>query len=199
MSRQVREGQIDVDALKRERPLVDVIASYGIDLRREGNATYRCLCPFHRERTPSFWIDVRDPSNEHFHCYGECGAHGDVLTFVMEYEKCSFVEACERLTNRPRPPTNDRVSRIERRPTSRSWEHLDPESIHAQVLDRTLRLYEQQLWSSDRAQNYLHARGIPDDLARRQRLGYASGRTLSVTCPVLITERCLPSEWSSGW
>jgi DNA primase len=80
-----------------------VIASYGIELRREGNATYRCLCPFHRQRTPSFWIDARDPSNEHFYCYGECGAHGDLLTFVMEYEECSVVEACERLTNRRGP------------------------------------------------------------------------------------------------
>jgi hypothetical protein len=53
MSRPVRPSHIDIDALKRERPLADVIASYGIELRREGNATYRCLCPFHRERTPS--------------------------------------------------------------------------------------------------------------------------------------------------
>jgi hypothetical protein len=111
-----------------------VIASYGIQLRREGIATYRCLC--------------------------------------------SFVEACGLLTHRPRPSTSDRVTRTERPQTGRSWEDLDPESIHAQVLDRTLRLYEQQLWSSDRAQKYLHARGIPDDLARRHRLAYASGRTL---------------------
>src|SRR6478752_5476460 len=144
MSRSARPTSIDIEALKRDRSLVDVIASYGIELRREGNATYRCLCPFNQEHTPSFWIDARDITNEHFYCFGECGAHGDVLTFVMEYEKCSFTEACERLTNRPRPATSDRTARTDRRPSGRSWEHLDPESIHAHVLDCTLHLYEQQ-------------------------------------------------------
>ncbi len=58
--------RIDTEALKRERPLADLIASYGIALRRESAGTYRALCPFHQERTPSFWIDARDGSNEHY-------------------------------------------------------------------------------------------------------------------------------------
>ena len=89
----------DTEALKRERPLADVVASYGIALRRESAGTYRALCPFHQERTPSFWIDARDGSNEHYWCFG-CSAHGDVITFVMEREGCSFQEACERLSTR---------------------------------------------------------------------------------------------------
>ena len=58
--------RIDTDALKRERPLADVIASYGVALRRESAGTYRGLCPFHQEHTPSFWVDARDASNEHY-------------------------------------------------------------------------------------------------------------------------------------
>jgi DNA primase len=50
--------RIDTEALKLERPLEDVVASYSIALRREGNRTFRGLCPFHQERTPSFWIDA---------------------------------------------------------------------------------------------------------------------------------------------
>src|SRR5216684_3993197 len=62
--------RIDTEALKRERPLADLVASYGIALRRESAGTYRALCPFHQERTPSFWIDARDGSNEHYWCFG---------------------------------------------------------------------------------------------------------------------------------
>src|SRR5216683_1668340 len=94
--------RIDTDALKRERPLADVVASYGVAVRRESAGTYRALCPFHQERTPSFWIDARDASYEHYFCFG-CSSHGDVITFVMEWENCSFPEACERLSARGRP------------------------------------------------------------------------------------------------
>jgi hypothetical protein len=49
-----KAARIDTETLKRDRPLADVIASYGIALRRESAGTYRALCPFHKERTPSF-------------------------------------------------------------------------------------------------------------------------------------------------
>ena len=58
--------RIDTEALKRERPLADVVASYGIALRRESAGTFRALCPFHQEHTPSFWIDARNNSDEHY-------------------------------------------------------------------------------------------------------------------------------------
>ena len=57
---------IDTDALKRERPLADVVAACGVALRRESAGTFRGLCPVHAERTPSFWIDARDPDDEHY-------------------------------------------------------------------------------------------------------------------------------------
>jgi DNA primase len=67
MIRSTNSGRrLDTEALKRERPLADVVASYGIALRRESASTYRALCPFHQERTPSFWIDARDSSAEHY-------------------------------------------------------------------------------------------------------------------------------------
>lgn len=73
--------RIETEALKRERPLADLVASYGIAPRRESAGTYRALCPFHQERTPSFWIDARDGANEHFWCFG-CSSHGDVVRRV---------------------------------------------------------------------------------------------------------------------
>src|SRR5947207_823659 len=171
--------RIDTEALKAERPLVDVVASYGIQLRRESAGTYRALCPFHQERTPSFWIDARDELNSHYYCFG-CSAHGDVLTFVMERESCSFLEACRRLSSRLRPPMVEPAQRTLGliKPSGRRWEQLSADSIEARVLEVALQVYEKDLWRDARAQAYLCRRSISEEVARAQRLGYASGHAL---------------------
>src|SRR5712692_5364824 len=170
-------NRVDTETLKRERPLADVIASYGIALRRESAGTYRALCPFHQERTPSFWIDARDGSNEHYWCFG-CSAHGDVITFVMEREACSFQEACERLSARGRPPVVEPAPRASTKPTGRHWEELSADSIEARTLDLALQVYEKELWRDARAQGYLRRRAVPEQVARTRRLGYADGHAL---------------------
>ena len=170
--------RIDTDALKRDRPLVDVVASYGIALTRESAGTYRALCPFHQERTPSFWIDARDASSEHYYCFG-CSAHGDVLTFVMEREGCSFVEACERLSTRARPLMVEPVQRLAtEKPPGRRWEQLAADSVEVRVLELAVQVYEKDLWQNPRAQAYLRRRGVSEEVAHHQRLGYANGRSL---------------------
>jgi DNA primase len=170
--------RIDTDALKRERPLVDVVASYGIALRREGSGTYRALCPFHQERTPSFWIDMRaEVSEHHYFCFG-CLAYGDSITFVMEREACSFQEACERLSVHGRYPVVEPAQRISGRAELRRWEQLDQDSVDARVLEVALGIYEQKLWQNARALAYLERRAVSEEVARAQRLGYANGRSL---------------------
>src|SRR4030081_1777198 len=124
--------RIDIEALKRERPLADLVASYGIALRRESAGTYRALCPFHQERTPSFWIDARDGSNEHYWCFG-CSAHGDVITFVMAREGCLFPEACERLSTPRPPPMLEPAERVAGHSSGRRWEQLEHGSAEADV------------------------------------------------------------------
>ena len=169
---------VDTEALKRERPLLDIVASSGIALRRESAGTYRSLCPFHQEHTPSFWIDARgDASDHHFHCFG-CGSHGDVVTFVMERDNCSFVEACERLSTRGRPPVVEPAQRISERAPARRWEHISRNSVEARVLELALEIYEKELWKNPRALAYLQRRAVPEEVARAQRLGYASGHSL---------------------
>src|SRR5712691_11154803 len=113
--------RIDTEALKRERPLADVVASYGIALRCESAGTYRALCPFHQERTASFWIDARDSLSEHYFCIG-CTSNGDVITFVMEREGWSFQEACERLATRGRPPLLEPSPHAAAKSSGRRWE-----------------------------------------------------------------------------
>ena len=89
MIRMLRESRIDIAALKRERPLEDVVAAYGVALRRGGAGRYWALCPFHQERTPSFCVDVRDPDDPHFHCFS-CSEHGDVIDLVMRLRAAHF-------------------------------------------------------------------------------------------------------------
>ena len=193
--------RIDTEALKRERPLADVVASYGVVLRRESAGTYRALCPFHQERTPSFWIDARERSSEHYYCFG-CTASGDVITFVMERESCSFREACERLSMRGKPPMVEPAPRMPAKSGGRRWEELAADSLEAQVLDRALRLYQDQLWSSRRAREYLKSRGC----RRRSRGSSASAMPMAIRCcgrsrPGRRTDTCSgrPSSWGWCW
>jgi DNA primase len=178
MTRRSVESRVDTAALKRERPLEDVVAAYGIALRRGGARRYWALCPFHQERTPSFCVDARDPEDPHFHCFS-CSEHGDVIDLVMRLEGCSFPEACDRLTHRQRPqPVGDGVGRGLPKSPGRRWDQIAPASAEARILDVAAGVFEDGLRASPRAQRYLQKRGVSPDLARAQRVGYATGRAL---------------------
>jgi len=168
-------GRIAVDEIKRLRPLADVVAASGISLRRSGNGTFRGLCPFHEERTPSFWIDARDPSNEHYWCFG-CAAHGDVIAYVMARQSCGFVEACELLSSGHLPSRS--ADAPTRRTSSLRWEFMDPSGPERAVIRLAVDVYTGLLGRNPRAQAYLHSRGVSDEAARTQRLGYADGEAL---------------------
>ena len=94
----------DAAAIKRDRPLVDVLARYGVELRPAGGVLLG-LCPFHDDHEPSLLVDPRD---DHFHCLsGRCDARGDVIEFVMRHDRLTFPQACERLGGQrtlPLPP-----------------------------------------------------------------------------------------------
>lgn len=83
-----------LESLRQRVDLVDVLSSY-IELKRSGTS-YKGLCPFHEEKTPSFIIQRGDT---HYHCFG-CGAHGDAIQFLMMHQKMSFAEAVESLAQR---------------------------------------------------------------------------------------------------
>src|SRR5687767_15317891 len=90
-------GFIDPATLEQIRAasdVVDVIGGY-LPLKRAG-ANFVTLCPFHKEKSPSFNVN---PHRQIFHCFG-CHKGGDVFTFVKEYENISFVEAVKRLAER---------------------------------------------------------------------------------------------------
>ena len=120
------------------------MAACGVALRRESAGTFRGLCPFHAERTPSFWIDARDDRDEHYYCYG-CGATGDVIQFVMDREDCSFLEACERLAERGRPPVRHDVGPRPGARAGRCWEAIAADSPEGQVLALASQVYQDGL------------------------------------------------------
>ena len=83
-----------LEQIRQNNDVVEVIGSY-FPLKHAG-ANFRALCPFHKEKTPSFNVN---PQKQIWHCFG-CCAGGDVFTFVMKYESLDFIAAVHRLAER---------------------------------------------------------------------------------------------------
>ncbi|MEG0566783.1 MAG: CHC2 zinc finger domain-containing protein, partial [Hungatella sp.] len=83
-----------IEEVRMKNDIVDVISGY-VKLQKKGSS-YFGLCPFHNEKSPSFSVS---PGKQMYYCFG-CGAGGNVLTFVMEYENYSFGEALKMLADR---------------------------------------------------------------------------------------------------
>jgi len=83
-----------INDLKENVDIVDLVSDY-LELKKSGNR-YKGLCPFHSEKTPSFFVN---PDNNFYHCFG-CGAGGDSINFVMEIENLTFVESIKMLAER---------------------------------------------------------------------------------------------------
>jgi DNA primase len=123
------------------------------------------LCPFHHEKTPSFY--VVDDKN-FFHCFG-CGAHGDAIGFVMRADNLDFLEAVEKLAGE--------AGLAVPQATPEERERAQRQKTLLETLEAAAAFYEARLWApaGGRARNYLHERGLDDETIRRFRLGWAPG------------------------
>jgi len=83
-----------LETLRQRIDLIEVMSPY-VDFKKSGSA-YKALCPFHDEKTPSFMIQKGD---SHYHCFG-CGAHGDAISFLMNHQKMSFLDAVQSLAQK---------------------------------------------------------------------------------------------------
>jgi len=90
----MRIPETKIDEIRSASDIVDVISSY-VSLKKRGK-NFLGLCPFHKEKTPSFNVS---PDKQMYHCFG-CGVGGNAFTFVMELEKVSFIEAVRTLADR---------------------------------------------------------------------------------------------------
>ncbi|MDB6035536.1 MAG: primase [Verrucomicrobiales bacterium] len=151
------------EQIRAASDIVDVIGSY-LPLKRAG-ANFVTLCPFHKEKSPSFNVN---PHRQIFRCFG-CHKGGDVFTFVQDYENIPFFDALRRLADRANIPIE-----YDKNPGQQEIRHLKESllEIHEQVAQRW-----QIALTSDPggqiARDYLTKRGVNDDAIKLFRIGYA--------------------------
>ncbi len=158
----------DIDLLRDKADIVEVISSYS-HLKRSGGHTFKGLCPFHSEKTPSFTVDS---AKSLFFCFG-CGEGGNVYHFVQKIENLPFPEAVEWLARRfnydlhyeDQSPGDARAYGVKRRLVEAN--EAAAEFFHRALMDSP---------DADAARNYLAGRGFGPEVAERWRLGYAPGR-----------------------
>src|SRR5690242_13436044 len=116
-----------LEQIRAASDIVDVIGSY-LPLKRAG-ANFVALCPFHKEKSPSFNVN---PQRQIFHCFG-CHKGGDVFSFVREYENVAFVDAVRRLAERASIPLE-----FENNPAAQQARHIKDIlwNIHEQITQR---------------------------------------------------------------
>ena len=151
-----------LEQIRNASDIVDVIGAY-IPLKRAG-ANFLALCPFHREKTPSFNVH---PHRQIFHCFG-CHKGGDVFTFVQEYESISFMEAVRRLAERAHIPLE-----LEDSPGAEQGRNLKEalRQIHEQITIRWQAALQNETGQAARA--YLQKRSVSPEAIQLFRIGYA--------------------------
>ena len=151
------------ERIRAASDIVEVIGAY-LPLKRAG-ANFVALCPFHKEKTPSFNVN---PHRQIFHCFG-CHKGGDVFTFVKEYESVDFPEALRRLADRARIPLEH-----EKDTGAQTSRHLKEKllQIHDQITQRWQSALSNEA-SGQIARDYLARRGVPAKAIELFRLGYA--------------------------
>ncbi|MFO1477366.1 MAG: DNA primase [Verrucomicrobiota bacterium] len=152
-----------LEQIRAASDIVDVIGA-AIPLKRAG-ANFVALCPFHKEKSPSFNVN---PQRQIFHCFG-CHKGGDVFTFIREYESVDFVEAVKRLADRAHITLE-----FDQAPGEAQSRHLKDSllQIHEQITQRWQSALQSEA-SGQVARDYLAKRGVSDEAVRLFRLGYA--------------------------
>jgi DNA primase len=148
----------------RSRISLPALVGRRVRLVRKGRE-HAGLCPFHNEKTPSFYV-VEDKG--FFHCFG-CGAHGDALGFTMRADNLDFIEAVERLAAEAGLPVPQA--------TPHDREHAQRQKTLLEALAAASGFYEAKLWAPGGApaRDYLFGRGLDEEAMRRFRLGWAPG------------------------
>mgnify|MGYP001558587058 CR=1 FL=1 len=151
-----------LDDIQSRVDIAEVIGRYVL-LKRAGRQ-FKALCPFHKERTPSFHINT---DKQIFHCFG-CGVGGNVFSFLMQQERLTFPEAVRQVA--------EQVGLELPAASSASRNGQAPRLL--EILEKAARYYERMLLSPSLgkpARDYLRSRGVSDHARQVFRLGYAPG------------------------
>jgi DNA primase len=146
-----------IDDVLHRLDIVEIVKAR-IPLKKAGN-TYTACCPFHQEKTPSFHVH---PQKQFYHCYG-CGANGNALSFVMQYDRLDFLDALENLASRVG---------LEMPQHNSTAQHPQHQSLISMTRESAL-FYYQQLKHFPKALDYVNQRGLTRDIIRNFGIGYA--------------------------
>lgn len=145
-----------VDQIKSKIDIVSLVGSY-IKLEKAGG-NFKGRCPFHNEKTPSFFVS---PDRGNYYCFG-CHAKGDIFTFVQEFEGLDFVGALKVLAEKA-GVTLESFDKAEKSEKDRLYT----------VLEQTLFFYQKKLSEHKEAEEYIKSRGITDETVKNFRIGFA--------------------------
>lgn len=153
-----------VEEVRMKNDIVDVISGY-VKLQKKGS-NYFGLCPFHNEKSPSFSVS---PSKQMYYCFG-CGAGGNVITFVMEYENYSFMEALQMLADRAG------LALPKQEYSKEAKEAADLRTALLEINRMAANYYYYQLTNpqGEAGYRYLRDRQLSDDTIRHFGLGFAN-------------------------
>ena len=165
----------EIEQIKSRLNIVDVVGEY-IKLEKAG-INYRALCPFHNEKTPSFFVS---PSRQMWHCFGGCNEGGDIFKFVMKIEGIEFVDALKLLAKK---------AGVQLKTSSKKYEEIKTQ--REKLLDickKATIFFSTQLNKSKtglEAKDYLMKRGLKEETIKEWKIGYAPS-TWDSLCNYLI-------------
>ena len=148
-----------IDELLTRVDIVDVIERR-VPLKKAGREWTAC-CPFHNERSPSFYVS---PAKQFFHCFG-CGAHGSAIKFLMDYDRLEFPDAIEELAQSVGMKVPYEGGRDDKPREDRSDLYT--------LLDEAASFYQRELGGSAEAKAYVDRRGLDEEILKRFRIGWA--------------------------
>ena len=160
----VRYSDAIIDEIKVNNDIVDIISQYVI-LKRSGR-NFLGLCPFHKEKTPSFSVS---PDRQIFHCFG-CGVGGDVFSFISKIENVNYKEAIEMLADKAgiALPTSDNSQDIKK--------DLLKKKVY-EINELVANFYHDFLYTPNakRAQEYVKKRKLDNKTLKKFMIGYSGG------------------------
>jgi DNA primase len=159
----------EIERIKQAHDLRTLVEAYGVKLKKKGS-NYVGLCPFHKEKTPSFTVN---PKTNLYHCFG-CDAGGDVIGFICKMDNITFREAVDKLSRHA--PSGNRKPKVPVPEASRPESSIN----RTHLLNRVVSFYHQSFSEDRRALEYLKSRGIADNgVFSDFTIGFSNGTLLN--------------------
>jgi DNA primase len=173
-------SQNSIQQIQSRIDIIDIVGGF-IKLKKRGT-NYLGLCPFHNEKSPSFTVG---PAKEIYKCFG-CGRSGNSISFLMEHEKYSYVEALRWLANK----YNVEIEETETSPEVKAKQQV-AESLHI-INAFAQKFFDEKLFTTDEgndiALSYLKHRGFREDTIKKFQLGYSPEDRTSFTKRALANQ-----------